>query len=59
MLLLFIKNVWSTLNGLKTFKFLKTISELCVKTFSTLPRRDNFLKAHSKVWDNFWHLKAL
>ena len=35
MLALFLKNVWNTLNGLKTFRFLKTISELCQNILGT------------------------
>ena len=27
--------------------------------FQTSDKRTLVLKAHSKVWDNFWHLKAL
>ena len=39
-MLLFLENIRNTLNGLKTFHFLK-ISVNCVKTFWTLSRRAN------------------
>ena len=42
MLALFLKNVWNTLNVLKTFRFLKTISKLCQNIFDT-PLQSQFL----------------
>ena len=41
------------------FNKLYSYSSSCLIYFVPLLTKSNWLKVHSKVWDNFWHLKTL